>query len=206
MTTYNIETVLTNLKKNHFEPYYFATKQEAIDFLTSQINGKSVGLGDSQTLWDLQVYDVLRKTNDITDPQHKLPNESFKHAAKRTLLRDVFITSVNALATTGEMVNIDGSGNRVAGSLFGSDEVYFVLGTNKITPDLVSAIDRARHVAAPLNGIRKAGKTPCAIKQDGQCYDCSSPDRICNALTVYYKKMRNVNRMVVIIINEELGF
>ncbi len=65
--------------------------------------------------------------------------------------RDVFLTSVNALSQTGEMVNIDGTGNRVAASLFGSQEVFFVLGVNKITPDLASAIYRARNVAAPLN-------------------------------------------------------
>ena len=121
--------------------------------------------------------------------------------------RDVFLTSVNALSQTGEMVNIDGTGNRVAASLFGSQEVFFVLGINKITPDLASAIYRARNVAAPLNSKKnkKSSFNPCA-KLEEKCYDCGSPDRICNALTIYYKKMRNMQTMEVIIINESLGF
>jgi hypothetical protein len=121
--------------------------------------------------------------------------------------RDVFLTSVNALSQTGEMVNIDGTGNRVAASLFGSQEVFFVLGVNKITPDLASAIHRARNVAAPLNSKKnkKSSLNPCATL-DEKCYDCGSPDRICNALTIYYKKMRNMQTMEIIIINESLGF
>ena len=133
--------------------------------------------------------------------------ESFRDTALRTMGRDVFLTSVNALAQTGEMVNIDGTGNRVAASLFGSQEVFFVLGRNKITPDLASAIYRARNVAAPLNSKKnkKSSLNPCA-KLEEKCYDCGSPDRICNALTIYYKKMRNMQIMEVIIINEDLGF
>ncbi len=105
------------------------------------------------------------------------------------------------------LVNIDGTGNRVAASLFGSQEVFFVLGRNKITPDLASAIYRARNVAAPLNSKKnkKSSLNPCA-KLEEKCYDCGSPDRICNALTIYYKKMRNMQTMEVIIINEDLGF
>ena len=125
----------------------------------------------------------------------------------RTMGRDVFLTSVNALSQTGEMVNIDGTGNRVAASLFGSQEVFFVLGVNKITPDLASAIYRARNVAAPLNSKKnkKSSLNPCT-KLEEKCYDCGSTDRICNALTIYYKKMRNMQTMEIIIINESLGF
>jgi len=83
----------------------------------------------------------------------------------------------------------------------------FVLGVNKITPDLASAIYRARNVAAPLNSKKnkKSSLNPCATL-DEKCYDCGSPDRICNALTIYYKKMRNMQTMEIIIINESLGF
>lgn len=144
------------------------------------------------------------KVNDIHRP---LPGESFRDTALRTMQHDVFLTSVNALSQTGELVNIDGTGNRIACSLFGSNEVFFVLGINKITPDLSSAIYRARNIAAPKNALKnkKDGRTPCVIKQD-RCYDCYSKDRICNALTIYYKKMRNMDCMEVIIVNEKLGF
>ena len=150
---------------------------------------------------------MSKVNDDITDIQHPLPGESFRDTALRTMGRDVFLTSVNALAQTGEMVNIDGTGNRIAASLFGSQEVFFVLGRNKITPDLASAIYRARNVAAPLNSKKnkKSSLNPCATLEE-KCYDCGSPDRICNALTIYYKKMRTMQTMEVIILKENLGF
>lgn len=207
-TAINIETTIKNLTRNNFVVHYFETGAEATAYLKERIQNKRVGLGDSRTLQALKVYEALEPTNkEIMDIHRPLEGENFRQTALRTMQRDVFLTSVNALAQTGELVNIDGTGNRVACSLFGSEEVFFVLGVNKITPDLASAIYRARNVAAPRNVVKnkKLSKTPCAIKQD-HCYDCASPDRICNALTIYYKKMRNMDIMEVIIVNEELGF
>lgn len=188
--------------------HYFETGAEAVAYLKNRIQNKCVAIGDSRTLLEIGIHDALSEVNeDITDIQRPLPGESFLDTALRTMGRDVFLTSVNALSQTGEMVNIDGTGNRVAASLFGSQEVFFVLGVNKITPDLASAIYRARNVAAPLNSKKnkKSSLNPCATL-DEKCYDCGSPDRICNALTIYYKKMRNMQTMEIIIINESLGF
>lgn len=199
---------IKNLERNNFVVHYFETGEDAIAYLKSRIQNKRVALGDSRTLQTLKVYEALEGQNiEITDIHRPLDGENFRQTALRTMQRDVFLTSVNALAQTGEMVNIDGTGNRVACSLFGSEEVFFVLGTNKITPDLSAAIYRARNVAAPQNVVKnkKSSKNPCAIRQD-KCYDCGSPDRICNALTIYYKKMRNMDIMEIIIINEDLGF
>lgn len=207
-TLIDIEKTIKALERNKFVVHYFETGAEAISYLKGRIQNKRVAIGDSHTLLELKVHDVLAQVNDdITDIQRPLPGESFRDTALRTMGRDVFLTSVNALAQTGEMVNIDGTGNRVAASLFGSQEVFFVLGINKITPDLASAIYRARNVAAPLNSKKnkKSSLNPCATLE-GKCYDCGSPDRICNALTIYYKKMRNMQTMEVIIINESLGF
>lgn len=207
-TPIDINKTLANLKRNNFVPHYFETGAEAVKYLKSRIQNKRVALGDSRTLQELQVFEALEPQNkEITDIHRPLEGETFRQTALRTMQRDVFLTSVNALAQTGEMVNIDGTGNRVACSLFGSEEVFFVLGINKITPDLSSAIYRARNVAAPQNVVKnkKSSKNPCALRQD-KCYDCASPDRICNALTIYYKKMRNMDTMEIIIINEELGF
>ena len=207
-TPIDIELSLIHISRNKFVVHYFETGAEAISYLKGRIQNKRVAIGDSHTLLELKVHDVLAQVNDdITDIQRPLPGESFRDTALRTMGRDVFLTSVNALAQTGEMVNIDGTGNRVAASLFGSQEVFFVLGINKITPDLASAIYRARNVAAPLNSKKnkKSSLNPCATLEE-KCYDCGSPDRICNALTIYYKKMRNMQTMEVIIINESLGF
>lgn len=207
-TPIDIEATIRNLKRNNFVVHYFETGTEATAYLKERIQNKRVALGDSRTLQTLRVYEALEPNNkEITDIHRPLEGENFRQTALRTMQKDVFLTSVNALAQTGELVNIDGTGNRVACSLFGSEEVFFVLGINKITPDLASAIYRARNVAAPKNVVKnkKLSKTPCAIKQD-HCYYCASPDRICNALTIYYKKMRNMDIMEIIIVNEELGF
>lgn len=204
----DIEKTIKALERNKFVVHYFETGAEAVAYLKNRIQNKCVAIGDSRTLLEIGIHDALSEVNeDITDIQHPLPGESFRDTALRTMGRDVFLTSVNALSQTGEMVNIDGTGNRVAASLFGSQEVFFVLGVNKITPDLASAIYRARNVAAPLNSKKnkKSSLNPCATL-DEKCYDCGSPDRICNALTIYYKKMRNMQTMEIIIINESLGF
>jgi len=143
-TPIDIEKTIKALERNKFVVHYFETGAEAISYLKGRIQNKRVAIGDSHTLLELKVHDVLAQVNDdITDIQRPLPGESFRDTALRTMGRDVFLTSVNALAQTGEMVNIDGTGNRVAASLFGSQEVFFVLGINKITPDLASAIYRA---------------------------------------------------------------
>ena len=207
-TPIDIEKTIKALERNKFIVHYFETGSEAVTYLKNRIQNKCVAIGDSRTLLEIGVHDALSEVNeDVTDIQRPLPGESFRDTALRTMGRDVFLTSVNALAQTGEMVNIDGTGNRVAASLFGSQEVFFVLGINKITPDLSSAIYRARNVAAPLNSKKnkKSALNPCATLEE-KCYDCGSPDRICNALTIYYKKMRNMQTMEVIIINESLGF
>ena len=207
-TSIDIEKTIKALERNKFVVHYFETAAEAVAYLKNRIQNKCVAIGDSRTLLEIGVHDALSEVNeDITDIQRPLPGESFRDTALRTMGRDVFLTSVNALSQTGEMVNIDGTGNRVAASLFGSQEVFFVLGVNKITPDLASAIYRARNVAAPLNSKKnkKSSLNPCATL-DEKCYDCGSPDRICNALTIYYKKMRNMQTMEIIIINESLGF
>ena len=207
-TPIDIEKTIKALERNKFVVHYFETAAEAVAYLKNRIQNKCVAIGDSRTLLEIGVHDALSEVNeDITDIQRPLPGESFRDTALRTMGRDVFLTSVNALSQTGEMVNIDGTGNRVAASLFGSQEVFFVLGINKITPDLASAIYRARNVAAPLNSKlnKKSTLNPCATLEQ-QCYDCGSSDRICNALTIYYKKMRNMQTMEVITINESLGF
>ena len=204
----DIEKTIKALEHNKFVAHYFETAAEAVAYLKNRIQNKCVAIGDSRTLLEIGVHDALSEVNeDIADIQRPLPGESFRDTALRTMGRDVFLTSVNALSQTGEMVNIDGTGNRVAASLFGSQEVFFVLGINKITPDLASAIYRARNVAAPLNSKlnKKSTLNPCATLEQ-QCYDCGSSDRICNALTIYYKKMRNMQTMEVIVINESLGF
>ena len=102
---------------------------------------------------------------------------------KDAMTADVYVSSANALAESGEIINIDGRGNRVAGTLYGAERLYLVIGKNKLAPTFEDALWRARNIAAPKNAKRLGVKTPCAIRGD-HCYDCSSPERICRGLVV----------------------
>ena len=176
----------------------FATAREAADYLDAQIDGKTVAFGGSVTLKEMGLYSRLSAHNQVV--WHWEGDQ--KEAAVST---DVYISSVNALAETGELVNIDGAGNRVASTVYGHQAVYFVVGSNKIVPDYDSALWRARNIAAPKNAQRMGLKTPCAVRGD-RCYDCKSPDRICQVLTVLWGKPMTLPLMEVILVDEALGY
>lgn len=201
----DIQTTINALKKNRYSVSFFKTSQEAADYIDSRIDGKVVGFGDSATMSNMKLYERLSAHNQVHDPNQSKDNDEFLEIAEKCLTTEIYLTSVNAMSQEGHLVNIDGTGNRIAGSLFGHKKVYFVAGTNKIEPTLEKAVWRARNIAAPKNAKRYNLATPCAVKGD-KCYDCASPDRICNALTIHLKKMNDVEDVEVILIDEELGF
>ncbi|SMG22470.1 lactate utilization protein [Dethiosulfovibrio salsuginis] len=198
-----LEKTVASLKEKGYEVSCFDTAQDGASYLDGKVDGKTVGFGDSETLETMNLYDLLSKHNEVYDPAHPSKGLDFWSTAKLCLTTDIFFTSVNGLAETGEMVNIDGTGNRVAGSLFGHEKVYFVVGVNKVVPTLEEAIYRARNIAAPQNAARHRYRTPCAVKQD-RCYDCHSEDRICCGQVIHYKKM-NQMEMEVVLVKEALG-
>lgn len=189
-----------NLEKRGFAFTAFDTAEEAADYLDRSIDGTAVGIGGSVTIRDMGLYGLLSAHNRVL--WHWENGGAVLPEAAST---EVYLTSANAVAETGEIVNIDGGGNRVASTLYGHDRVYFVVGENKITPDYESAVWRARNVAAPLNAKRLEKKTPCAVRAD-RCYDCGSPDRICRGLAVLWQKMSGIRHMEVVLVRETLGF
>lgn len=191
------EKLIHALKSKGYIVSFFKTAQEAVNYLVEQVQGSSVGFGDSATLTSLKLAERLSEANRVYDPSTCSAHDFIDQGIK-ALTTDVFFTSVNGVSETGELVNIDGTGNRISGSLFGHRKVYFVFGTNKIEPTLEKAIWRTRNIAAPQNAKRLSCQTPCAIKGD-RCYDCASPDRICNAMTIYFKKMSSIESEIVII-------
>jgi len=199
----DIPTAIRNFEKNRFTVKHFATKEEAADYLSEEIRGKTVGFGDSATLAAMKIAEKLSEHNLVIDPASH-PDDIFMLTAKGAMDTQVFLLSVNAASETGELVNIDSSGNRVGGSLFGHEKIYYVFSVNKIEPTLERAIWRVRNIAAPRNAKRFGFKTPCAIKGDS-CYDCSSPDRICNKLEICMKKGK-VMEEEIILIDETLGY
>ncbi len=196
------EKLIQALTRKGYKVSYFETPDDAVKYLVGTVNGVTVGFGDSATLASMNLAALLSENNTVINPASHSGAE-FVEIGKKALLTDVFFTSVNGVAETGELVNIDGTGNRVAGSIFGHKRVFFVFSTNKIEPTLEKAIWRARNIAAPKNAKRFGYKTPCAIKGD-RCYDCSGPDRICNTLNIHLKKLKNVEAEAIII-NQEMG-
>ena len=180
------------------------TKEDAAKYLNEQIDGTSVGFGGSMTLKELGLFSSLRRHNEVyshwNTPDWRTNAEVLADAAKAK----VFLTSVNGLAETGEIINIDGAGNRVASTLYGHRKVYFVVGRNKLAPTYDEALWRARNIAGPKNAQRLNRKTPCAADGD-KCYDCKSPERICCALVVLWRCMMNSD-MEVVLIDEDLGY
>jgi hypothetical protein len=200
----NIEKTMESLKRNNYEVNYFESVEAAVTYLSNILEDKIIGFGDSETIFSMKLFETLSEHNKVIDPKHGAEGKTFIETATECLTTEIFMTSVNALSENGEMVNIDGTGNRIAGSLFGHEKVYFIVGTNKISPTLEDAIWRARNIAAPNNAMRLGIKTPCAIRGD-KCYNCASKERICNGLLIHYKKMNNTE-MEVILINDKLGF
>lgn len=198
------DVVKKNLENRGFSVSCFKTAAEAVEHMNSQIDGKSVGMGGSMTLDAIGIYEKLASHNEVfwhqRTPEGKTPNE-IKAAANGA---DVYLSSINGLAETGEIVNIDGNCNRIAAILYGHEKVYLVAGQNKLAKDYEAALWRARNIAAPLNTKRLGRKTPCAVKAD-KCYDCRSPERICSALSVLWTRPTACD-YEIILIEENLGF
>ena len=197
------DTLCTNLEKRGFAVTRFATKEAACDYLCQAIHGKTVGAGGSQTLSELGLLERLTEENTVYS--HALPGHDRETDIALAAGAQVYLSSLNGVAETGELINIDGRSNRVSATLHGHEAVYFVVGRNKIAPDFQQALFRARNIAGPKNAQRLKRKTPCAVRAD-RCYDCKSPERICAAMTIYWRRPSRTPEMEIVIVNQELGF
>lgn len=188
-----------NLELRGYTTAYFGTAAEARSYLEEQITGKTVAFGGSVTLRQLDLYQALKGKNDVVwhwdTAAGKTPRDGMQ--------AEVFLTSVNGASEAGELVAIDGTGNRLSSMLYGHEKIYYVMGVNKLAPDLSAALERARNIAAPQNAKRLGRKVPCAA--DGRCHDCLAPECLCNAILVLRRKMNSAQAEVVII-GEELGY
>ena len=194
--------VKQNLEARGFRVSVFATAAEAADYLDSAIDNTSVGFGGSVTLEQMGLYERLERHDRVN--WHWRPTVDGADARQAAMTAEHYITSVNGLAETGELINIDGTGNRVASTLYGHKKVWFVVGRNKLAPTYEEALWRARNIAAPKNAQRLGRKTPCAVHGD-RCYDCKSPERICRGLVVLWEAVANME-MEVVLIDQNLGY
>ena len=189
----NLEKTIKNLRLRGFKASHFASGEEAAAYLAEQVRGCTVGFGGSKTLDQLGLYELLSQNNPVYW-HWKAPGKETRRQAAFT---DVYCCSANAISEDGEIFNIDGTGNRLAGTLFGHERVFIVAGTNKICPDFDAALKRARNTAAVKNAERLDKKTPCRI--DGVCHDCHGKEGICRALTVLWGPMNGMETEIVLI-------
>lgn len=159
----DMQKTIDSLKKKEYAVARFVTRAEVIAYLREIIKGRTVGFGGSQTLTELDLRHVLAEDNTVYVPDFAPEGENFVTVAEKTMTADIFLTSANAVSENGEIVNIDGYCNRLAGALLPHQKVYYIIGSNKIGGTLEEAINRARNVAAPKNALRLHCKTPCAM-------------------------------------------
>lgn len=195
-------TVIKGLESRNMCGYYAKNKEEALAKALELIPEKSkVTKGGSMSVAAIGLADAMRNGDydfsDRDNMQVKRPAELFAFDA------DVYLASANAITQDGVLVNIDAVSNRVAAIAYGPKKVVLIIGLNKVTPDIDSAMKRARNTAAPINAGRFGGNTPCAFT--GTCNDCKSPDTICcNFLITRYSKFKD--RIHVILVDDNLGF
>lgn len=199
------QTIMKALKTRQIEGFFVETKEDALAKVLELIPEQaSVSWGGSLTLDQIGLKSALYKGDyQIIDRDTATNSTEKKALYLKALGCDYYLTSTNALTMDGELVNIDGNGNRVAAYAFGPEHLIVVTGMNKLVPDVESGIKRVRNIAAPPNTVRLNQKTPCA--HTGFCQDCKSPDCICCS-TIITRFCRDKNRIKVILVGENLGF
>ena len=198
-------TVIKNLEKRQIEGYYAPDKNMAIELLRSMIpEGSTIGYGGSVSLSEIGALTALDTPSyKLIKREEAKTEEDTERIFRKILFADFFLMSSNAITVDGELVNVDGRGNRIAFLAYGPKNVILICGMNKITADVDSAIKRIKTIAAPANAVRLNRSTPCAIT--GICGDCQSPDCIC-ANTIITRRSHIKGRVKVILVGEELGF
>lgn len=201
----NGHILVKNLKNRHFDAVFCATREQALQKALDWIpEGATIGWGGALSAQQIGLLDAVK-----AGPYTALDRDAGKDPAARSsimaqcLTADVFITGANGLSMDGQMVNIDGMGNRVSAITYGPKNVIVIAGMNKVCADLDGAVRRARTVAAPTNQQRFLGKTPCTVT--GGCGDCVSGDCICNQILIT-RHCRPAGRIKFVLVGEDLGF
>lgn len=199
------QILVKNLKNRHFDAWYCPDKQSALEKTLELIpRDKTVSWGGCESATEIGLIGTLQNGDyQIIDRSKAVSAEERTKMMKQGLAADIFITGANALSMDGQMVNIDGMGNRVAAIVYGPDSVIVIAGMSKVEDTVEAAVCRARTVAAPINKQRFENVTPCAVT--GTCADCKTEGCICNQILIT-RHCRPVGRIKFILVGEELGF
>ena len=197
--------LVKNLQSRHFEAYYCADKDAALQKALELIpEGASVGWGGAYSAEQIGLMDALHAGNyRPIDRSLAKSQEEREQMMRDMMFCDVFLTGANGLSLDGQMVNIDGTGNRVAATIYGPKSVLVIAGMNKVEDSLEDAITRARTVAAPMNNQRFSNNNPCSTT--GTCGNCKNETCICNQIVIT-RHCRPMGRIKFILVGEELGF
>ncbi|HSQ34553.1 MAG TPA: lactate utilization protein, partial [Candidatus Binatia bacterium] len=200
--------IVKNLKIRGMDAFFCETSAQAVEEICRMVSpGSLVGLGGSETIIESGLLDALRRLDIRLLDRYKegTSREEIDAMRRQGLLADIFICSSNAITADGRLVNIDGTGNRVAALIYGPKKVIVIAGANKIAPDLETAVARVKNIAAPANSLRVNVETPCS--HTGFCQDphCHPPRRICCQLVVT-EASTIPGRITVVLVGESLGY
>ena len=198
------QILVKNLKNRHFDAWYCDSKEDALAKVLELIpEGAKIGWGGVLSAQQIGLFDALRSGNyDLLDRDLCQTPEEREQMMKDAMFSDVFLTGANGLSLDGQMVNIDGTGNRVAATIYCPKKVIVIAGMNKVCDTLDEAVKRAREVAAPMNMMRFMKDTPCAAT--GKCGDCKAEGCICNQIVIT-RHCRPVGRIQFVLVGEHLG-
>ena len=200
------QAIIKALEKRNMTAFYCEDMESCRNKVLELIPADSViSWGGSMSIHECGVPQVLKDRGDceVLDRSLYTTPEQQKEFAIKTFQCNYYLMSTNAITLDGELVNIDGYGNRVASLIYGPDHVIVIAGMNKVVSDVKQGFDRVRNIASPPNTIRLSKDTPCA--KTGKCGDCMSPDCICNQIVVT-RRSRDKERIIVILVNDNLGF
>ncbi len=198
------EKLVKSLKRRNMTAYYCPTAADAIAKVNELIpDGSTVTWGGSMTIRDMGLTAALhQRPLTVLDRDLAPDRAGAEEIYRQAFFCDYYLSSANAISHDGVIINIDGTGNRVAATIFGPKKVIFVVGLNKVAPDVQSALARARNVASPINTVRFDFDTPCTA--DGICHDCHSPQCICNH--IHFLRNSPNGRHTVILFGEDYGY
>lgn len=199
------QTIIKNLAKRNMEGFYCKNSSELLELVLPMLKeGSSIAWGGSETLKETGLLNAIETGNyEAIDRLKAVTPEEKRAVFGKTAMCDYFFMSTNAITFDGELVNIDGNGNRVAALIHGPQQVFIIAGMNKVVTDIAAGMERTRNFAAPPNTVRLSRKTPCSVL--GHCGDCLSPDCICNQIVVT-RRSGQAGRIKVFLVGEELGY
>ena len=196
----NVERTMENLEKRGYRVSRFPDKETANSYLVAELGDAVVGIGGTMTVKEMGLY-----------PRLAARGTTYWHLERREELDDanmapVYIMSANGVSESGQIINIDGYGNRVMQMCYGHERLYFIIGINKIAPNDEMAMWRARNIASVKNARRCEKNTPCTPGDDLICYDCEHPERICRVFVTLENPPTSIPHVEVVIIDEALGY